>query len=109
MFYFFFLMIRRPPRSTLFPYTTLFRSLQKDVAASPAPSTPWAKAYTWPPRWALPACTTPCEMPTTRARSAKVSIGAQAWAAAWPWLGSTGLLERREGPWGAHPAAPQDA
>src|SRR5437868_14761202 len=24
---FFFLMIRRPPRSTLFPYTTLFRSL----------------------------------------------------------------------------------
>src|SRR5260221_10802382 len=27
-FLFFFLMIRRPPRSTLFPYTTLFRSLQ---------------------------------------------------------------------------------
>src|SRR2546427_8443829 len=26
---FFFLMIRRPPRSTLFPYTTLFRSLVK--------------------------------------------------------------------------------
>src|ERR1044072_9844362 len=25
---FFFLMIRRPPRSTLFPYTTLFRSQQ---------------------------------------------------------------------------------
>src|SRR5437773_12187157 len=25
----FFLMIRRPPRSTLFPYTTLFRSQQK--------------------------------------------------------------------------------
>src|SRR3712207_7121317 len=29
-FIFFFLMIRRPPRSTLFPYTTLFRS---EVAA----------------------------------------------------------------------------
>src|SRR2546427_13175451 len=32
--FFFFLMIRRPPRSTLFPYTTLFRSLaaeQRDV------------------------------------------------------------------------------
>src|SRR5258708_38086272 len=28
MLLFFFLMIRRPPRSTLFPYTTLFRSLQ---------------------------------------------------------------------------------
>src|SRR2546426_12035290 len=27
--FFFFLMIRRPPRSTLFPYTTLFRSLQE--------------------------------------------------------------------------------
>src|SRR5258707_9863425 len=27
MFLFFFLMIRRPPRSTLFPYTTLFRSI----------------------------------------------------------------------------------
>ena len=27
LFSFFFLMIRRPPRSTLFPYTTLFRSI----------------------------------------------------------------------------------
>src|SRR5256885_11028876 len=37
-FLFFFLMIRRPPRSTLFPYTTLFRSvsavgsLREDIA-----------------------------------------------------------------------------
>src|SRR3984957_20980000 len=30
----FFLMIRRPPRSTLFPYTTLFRSLPNWRAAS---------------------------------------------------------------------------
>src|SRR5215216_7111471 len=29
--FFFFLMIRRPPRSTLFPYTTLFRSRWLDV------------------------------------------------------------------------------
>src|SRR5690349_24048192 len=29
-FLFFFLMIRRPPRSTLFPYTTLFRSQRHD-------------------------------------------------------------------------------
>src|SRR3712207_8912960 len=28
--FFFFLMIRRPPRSTLFPYTTLFRSVKND-------------------------------------------------------------------------------
>src|SRR5256885_12982484 len=31
MFVFFFLMIRRPPRSTLFPYTTLFRSAMLDL------------------------------------------------------------------------------
>src|SRR3712207_7148005 len=30
---FFFLMIRRPPRSTLFPYTTLFRSRNVDALA----------------------------------------------------------------------------
>src|SRR5687767_16000958 len=29
--FFFFLMIRRPPRSTLFPYTTLFRSWTKKI------------------------------------------------------------------------------
>src|SRR5256885_13039729 len=30
---FFFLMIRRPPRSTLFPYTTLFRSVLREARA----------------------------------------------------------------------------
>src|SRR3712207_7031729 len=35
---FFFLMIRRPPRSTLFPYTTLFRSINL-VASSYARAT----------------------------------------------------------------------
>src|SRR2546425_2628161 len=40
--HFFFLMIRRPPRSTLFPYTTLFRSFNHErvaraVAALPVP------------------------------------------------------------------------
>src|SRR2546422_4570441 len=29
--FFFFLMIRRPPRSTLFPYTTLFRSQRRKL------------------------------------------------------------------------------
>src|SRR3712207_9034429 len=29
--FFFFLMIRRPPRSTLFPYTTLFRSVEREA------------------------------------------------------------------------------
>src|SRR3712207_8469464 len=31
--YCFFLMIRRPPRSTLFPYTTLFRSVERVVVS----------------------------------------------------------------------------
>src|SRR2546422_6623070 len=40
MFYFlfFFLMIRRPPRSTLFPYTTLFRSPSRSSALPGSPS-----------------------------------------------------------------------
>src|SRR3989442_4436405 len=33
---FFFLMIRRPPRSTLFPYTTLFRSHSSSLASTAA-------------------------------------------------------------------------
>src|SRR3712207_8534555 len=33
-------MIRRPPRSTLFPYTTLFRSLPQVGAMSPLPALP---------------------------------------------------------------------
>src|SRR5258708_29338924 len=48
--YFFFLMIRRPPRSTLFPYTTLFRSRSwrslktRFSPSSPAPPArkPWS-------------------------------------------------------------------
>src|SRR3712207_3296408 len=35
-FLFFFLMIRRPPRSTLFPYTTLFRSVWVGVQSARA-------------------------------------------------------------------------
>src|SRR2546430_5690477 len=43
---FFFLMIRRPPRSTLFPYPTLFRS-----AASPRG---WSSPPPMAPRWRRP-------------------------------------------------------
>src|SRR5256885_4299586 len=35
--FFFFLMIRRPPRSTLFPYTTLFRSAAAHAGAGRLP------------------------------------------------------------------------
>src|SRR5437764_5528527 len=34
--FFFFLMIRRPPRSTLFPYTTLFRSRESQAVRDAA-------------------------------------------------------------------------
>src|SRR2546429_3750474 len=40
---FFFLMIRRPPRSTLFPYTTLFRSLQDELREQEAVALPIAQ------------------------------------------------------------------
>src|SRR5215204_7011127 len=44
---FFFLMIRRSPRATLFPYTTLFRSRFRAVPGPLAPSRPCS---TWPRR-----------------------------------------------------------
>src|SRR6478752_9227775 len=43
----FFLMIRRPPRSTLFPYTTLFRSLTRQASSyciTMTPSTTWCRS-----------------------------------------------------------------
>src|SRR5947199_8380025 len=40
IFIFFFLMIRRPPRSTLFPYTTLFRSPSAPGRAAFRPARP---------------------------------------------------------------------
>src|SRR3712207_9555923 len=43
-FVFFFLMIRRPPRSTLFPYTTLFRSDMVLLAIGVIPENALAKS-----------------------------------------------------------------
>src|SRR3712207_7531904 len=56
---FFFLMIRRPPRSTLFPYTTLFRSL-----------TPIASICSHPTPAASSARSTAGMMPSTCSRDA---------------------------------------
>src|SRR6202041_695058 len=47
LYCFFFLMIRRPPRSTLFPYTTLFRS---STATCPATALAWAARARRPSR-----------------------------------------------------------
>src|SRR5262249_62247313 len=44
---FFFLMIRRPPRSTLFPYTTLFRSVDAQIAAHASHSSTSAMDGFW--------------------------------------------------------------
>src|SRR2546430_7993148 len=45
----FFLMIRRPPRSTLFPYTTLFRSLLTVLATGAALTPAAAQSIQYPP------------------------------------------------------------
>src|SRR5687768_18027840 len=47
----FFFMIRRPPRSTLFPYTTLFRSRGAGRAAERGGSSRYARG----PAWGVPA------------------------------------------------------
>src|SRR3712207_9428365 len=51
---FFFLMIRRPPRSTLFPYTTLFRSAPP--GRSPGPFTPRCPPGPVHPGLSTPGC-----------------------------------------------------
>src|SRR5258708_19075519 len=60
---FFFLMIRRPPRSTLFPYTTLFRSRSTGLAEigphgprAPSLVLPQPRRIRWPARglWLVP-------------------------------------------------------
>src|SRR5438105_12547700 len=43
---FFFLLIRRPPRSTLFPYTTLFRSSRTEPTMPPGGGVPGASGTT---------------------------------------------------------------
>src|SRR6201982_4255759 len=59
---FFFLMIRRPPRSTLFPYTTLFRS--------------WNDAQLVPADWVRASVTpdAPQDRKSTRLNSSHMSI-----------------------------------
>src|SRR6266704_394547 len=59
----FFLMIRRPPRSTLFPYTTLFRSVLK---LTPSPI-PWWGTRNWSARFRT-------DRKSTRLNSSHVSI-----------------------------------
>src|SRR5438132_7651279 len=50
LLFFFFLMIRRPPRSTLFPYTTLFRSGLPRVRTRSSRYSYPARSPQWQPR-----------------------------------------------------------
>src|SRR5947209_12995763 len=61
--FFFYLMIRRPPRSTLFPYTTLFRShtfhsecVSSAGARTGSPFHLWTKASAHRRQCAQPGC-----------------------------------------------------
>src|SRR5260221_8974799 len=58
LLFFFFLMIRRPPRSTLFPYTTLFRSSVPCPGRGAVPPRPRPCRRRVPPR-RTSACTCP--------------------------------------------------
>src|SRR5437870_11355959 len=61
----FFLIIPRPPRSTLFPYTTLFRSPVSRIATS----NPWVRARSTPPMQ-----TETADRKSTRLNSSHVAI-----------------------------------
>src|SRR5690348_17750940 len=65
-FLFFFLMLRRPPRSTLFPYTTLFRS----YAACSTPTHPSSRRSGSTSSPTCPRCST-ASKPTSHPRSAR--------------------------------------
>src|SRR5258707_14581773 len=77
---FFFLMIRRPPRSTLFPYTTLFRS---NIGISPASEAPCT--LFWPRSGCRPVPGRPT-CPVIKASAIKQP--------AYPWHRQSALLDR---------------
>src|SRR5699024_12443410 len=72
----FFLPIRRPPTSTLFPYTTLFRSAP--ARPGPPPGRPrsggWRQPAGWPPARENPRCADRGDRKSTRLNSSHVSI-----------------------------------
>src|SRR3989304_2165961 len=78
---FFFLMIRRPPRSTLFPYTTLFRSPRRRVLLEGPQGPPIAggglgrvRRVLVPPRPGLREPGGPAERARGRRRPARVPV-----------------------------------
>src|SRR5689334_13878880 len=94
--FFFFLMIRRPPRSTLFPYTTLFRSFVDVSSNCPIP------ICHWPGRM-----DSKCHVETIERRAIKASAldmeGERNVAYAFGWSRRQGCVLRHEA--GTHYAA----
>src|SRR5256885_5774102 len=76
--FFFFLMIRRPPRSTLFPYTTLFRSSRqprsRDGPACIAAFCRGGRLVSSHPACAAPAAPFPRDRKSTRLNSSHLVI-----------------------------------
>src|SRR2546430_3188456 len=62
--FFFFLMIRRPPRSTLFPYTTLFRSGSSSVRITATQERRGVGSWVWRVGWELSVISSPSETKT---------------------------------------------
>src|SRR6266853_1207214 len=96
-FSFFFLMIRRPPRSTLFPYTTLFRSSSSRRTSAGAPS-----AITIAAGWtanSLPSI--PKSSPSSNAARCAISWLPRTWTRLgwmrlrWPTSAAASVLSRR--------------
>src|SRR3712207_7165411 len=74
--YFFVLMIRRPPRSTLFPYTTLFRSSWARTSAGHAAGSPSVVGSSSSSRLCTPRSTVPgpLDRKSTRLNSSHANI-----------------------------------
>src|SRR5436305_13661141 len=74
-FLFFFLMIPRPPRSTLFPYTTLFRSTVVDIPPASAADGPvYHRPLARPASQDALAAADPADRKSTRLNSSHVRI-----------------------------------
>src|SRR5258708_18573163 len=73
--FFFFLMIRRPPRSTLFPYTTLFRS-HRPVRGEPA-GEPGEAAVAVAPQVARPLYSGACAVAARDRKSTRLNSSHQ--------------------------------
>src|SRR6266511_775797 len=118
IYLFVFLMIRRPPRSTLFPYTTLFRSRAPEtlaaravsIAPSSSPSSRWSSgskssARTVPTRRSSTASSSPPAgtegsgtLGTRASRSFSSASAARSRASAWSMLPASSLRPARTSP-----------